>query len=162
MSLLKRNLELYLWWAEVRAAFFKPCSFVLARLGVTPNMVTYAGNASMVLFLVFIKRDIKIALIFAAATYIIDLLDGALARYLNKLSDKGKFIDSFADHINYLLLTVGLVYAGIVNPLLGMIVLYLILMDTVLRAMFSSFYIKSDWHFKIFSGPLPGTIMHTC
>lgn len=162
MNLLRKNLELYLWWANVRAAFFKPISFVLAKLHITPNVVTYAGTASMVCCVIFMKRDVKISLIFAAATYLMDLLDGALARYLNHLSDKGKFIDSFSDHINYLLLNVGFVYTGILNPMLGMLVLYLILMDTVLRAVYSSFYIKSDWHFKIFSGPLPGTIMHTC
>lgn len=162
MSLLKKNLEFYLWWADVRAAFFKPISFVLAKLGITPNMVTYAGTLSMICCVIFIRRDPYISLIFAASTYLIDLLDGALARYLNHLSDKGKFIDSFADHTNYLLLNVGFVYAAIVNPLLAMAVVYLILMNTVLRAIFSSFYIKSDWHFKIFSGPLPGTIMHSC
>jgi len=42
--------------------------------------------------------------------WLVDLLDGSLARYLNSQNDKGRFLDSLVDNFMYACLILGFIY----------------------------------------------------
>ena len=49
-------------------------------------------------------------IVFYAIFWLLDLFDGALARYLNKQSDKGRFLDTLVDNFMYGVLMVGMIH----------------------------------------------------
>lgn len=76
------------------------------NLNITPNQISYLRLfilSSMIIFLLFLAPILNLRifyLIVAILFYFIlltDWLDGAIARGLNKISEKGTFLDSIAD-----------------------------------------------------------------
>jgi phosphatidylglycerophosphate synthase len=50
------------------------------------------------------------AFVFYVIFWLLDLFDGALVRYLNKTSDKGRFLDTLVDNFMYGVLMVGMIH----------------------------------------------------
>lgn len=84
-----------------RAYWLKPLYKVLTAIGVTPNALTFvrflAGPAFFFYFPVY-PRKMTLVLLIASA---MDWLDGGLARYQGRQSDRGKFWDVLVDYLNY-------------------------------------------------------------
>ncbi len=73
----------------------------LARLGVTPNMVTLAGTVGIVVVCcTLVPRGYVFWSVLALGLLALtDLLDGAIARYTGRTSTWGAFLDSVCDRI---------------------------------------------------------------
>ena len=73
----------------------------LARLGVTPNMVTVAGTAGIVVVCcTLVPRGYIFWSVWALVLLTLtDLLDGAIARHTGRASAWGAFLDSVCDRI---------------------------------------------------------------
>ncbi len=85
----------------LRSRIFKPLLKILLRFGVTANRLT---NFRIVLGLVFLAVsffDVALAGIILIIALCLDEIDGSLARFEKKASDKGKFLDMFADSVIY-------------------------------------------------------------
>lgn len=88
----------------------------LARAGVTPDMVTFAGlviNAGVAWVLSSGRLQLGGGLLLLAGAF--DMLDGALARRSQKLSKFGAFLDSTLDRYSEAIVLIGLVYAEAVR-----------------------------------------------
>jgi len=140
---------------KIKASSLKPLLKLLAVLSVTPNMVSFSGIIFALFFAILIKTNLTLALIFLIVSLLTDGIDGALARYQKKASDRGKFVDVFCSSIVVVIFLAGIVYAGLVSGLVALVFAYLNLLSKVLAAIKNSAYLKSDWRFKIFTGPLP-------
>jgi CDP-diacylglycerol--glycerol-3-phosphate 3-phosphatidyltransferase len=94
--------------------FSDPIVDLLARAGVTPNMLTVAGVAGNVVAAVLAGRGEFVAaglLVLAASS--LDMLDGALARATGKATDFGFVFDAVMDRISEAVVLFGLlVYFG--------------------------------------------------
>ncbi len=98
----------------------------LARVGVSPNIVTVSSMILLVIFLLiyyFIWSNTFVLLIGVIASALCDVLDGALARYLNKVSRFGAFLDSTIDRVNDLIMLLFLKFIGISDLLVYSLVL---------------------------------------
>ena len=140
---------------KIKANSLRPLLKLLAVLNVTPNMVSFSGIIFALFFAILIKTNLTLALIFLIVSLLTDGIDGALARYQKKASDRGKFVDVFCSSIVVIIFLAGIVYAGLVSGLVAMIFAYLNLLSKVLASIKNSAYFKSDWKFKTFTGPLP-------
>ena len=81
-------------WLQISFAVVKP----LAKLKVTPNLLTFAGLVSAVALWKF--ADSWIAAIFLVLSLFFDGIDGSLAIVSRATSKFGAFTDSFADRLS--------------------------------------------------------------
>ncbi|MFQ5620343.1 MAG: CDP-alcohol phosphatidyltransferase family protein [Candidatus Nanoarchaeia archaeon] len=145
--------------AGMRQVVFKPLVLFLDKVGVTPNMMSYTGVLVMILFAYMLPIDLMVAFYLALIGFLIDLVDGPLARYQKVSSDKGKFIDMVCDSLVFTIFCVGLVYAGLANGLVAVVFVYVMLMDKLLRCIRNGVYYKSKWLFKAVAGFVPNFIV---
>jgi phosphatidylglycerophosphate synthase len=96
---------------KFRAKYFLPVLQLLAMLRITPNQITIFR----LLFLLpiayyFVVENLTGVFIYYVIFWLLDLFDGALARYLNKQSDKGRFLDTLVDNFMYGMIMVGMIH----------------------------------------------------
>ncbi|MFC7331249.1 phosphatidylinositol phosphate synthase [Marinactinospora rubrisoli] len=74
----------------------------LARLGVTPNMVTLVGTAGVVAGALFCypRGDLFVGTLVITLFVLFDMLDGAVARATGATSKWGAFLDSTLDRLS--------------------------------------------------------------
>jgi phosphatidylglycerophosphate synthase len=80
---------------------------LLARIGVSPNTVSFTGMACGILagWAYYHYQDIRYAVagfVLMVAWHILDGVDGQLARLTNSQSEFGKVIDGIADNVTFL------------------------------------------------------------
>lgn len=96
-----------------------PVARVLARLGVTPNWLTFAGLVLTVAGMAIALAGSRIAgALVLALGLAIDAFDGAVARARGSASDFGAFYDSVADRIGDAVIFAGLAWLMLPDPLL--------------------------------------------
>jgi len=149
----------YQSYRDFRDNLLRPVVKILDMLSIKPRILSYMGVLTMLLFIVFVRSKPVLALVFMLITILFDNVDGPLARYQKRSSDKGKFVDVICDNLNFSLFIIGLVLAGLINGLVGMIYIYFMLFSKVLRAIWHSKYYKSDWMFKPIAGLLPNVFV---
>jgi phosphatidylglycerophosphate synthase len=94
-----------------RAKYLTPVLHLLAILKITPNQITIGR----LLFIIpiawyFYEENLSGVLVCYLIFWLLDLFDGALARYLNKQNDKGRFLDTLVDNFMYGILMVGMIH----------------------------------------------------
>lgn len=86
---------------------------ILAKSGITPNMVTMTGLILTLLSCLFFLMSNNCFLfgIFLAITFIFDYLDGAVARVTNKCTKFGSYLDAVIDRYQEVMVyfTIGIV-----------------------------------------------------
>lgn len=104
MRRLREMIEAYV------KGLLQPAARRLAATGITPNQVTIAGLVAVLLAAVLIGYGYLVAggLLFLAGS-LFDLMDGVLARALERTTDIGAFLDSSLDRIGE-----GVVFAALV------------------------------------------------
>ncbi|NMC51785.1 CDP-alcohol phosphatidyltransferase family protein [Candidatus Kuenenbacteria bacterium] len=94
---------------ESKDKLLRPVLFFLRKIGFTANILSTL-KVVVACLAVYIARE---NLIFAAwvfmGVYFLDVLDGSMARYMGKNSDRGKFIDVFTDQAIYTLIVFTLI-----------------------------------------------------
>jgi phosphatidylglycerophosphate synthase len=100
-------------WQTWRGRVLAPLLKVLAGIRVTPNHLTLlsllAGLAFSPVFL-WVSRPAAFALLLAHV--LLDGLDGPLARFTGRASNRGSFSDTMADQVVVTFSTVTLIHAG--------------------------------------------------
>lgn len=72
--------------------------------------------------------------IFILFSGIFDVFDGVIARYHNKTSDFGAFLDSTMDRISDAVIIIGLVIEGFITWLIGVLAIHSAIMVSYVRA----------------------------
>jgi len=138
---------------------FAPLIKLLALMSIPPAAISYL---SVLFMLGFIASIFFLNFYWGAAFVILamlmDALDGGLARYIKKGSDRGKFIDVVCDGLVFTLFVLGLGILGAVPWLWVSLVIYFMLSSRVFRGIYHSKYFKSKWKFKAVIGYIPMVI----
>lgn len=151
--------ELYQKLTYKRDKIMLPFSFLLAKLGITPNIITTLGIASMFGFVYFFPFQPKLAVNFIFLAILCDLLDGSLARYKKTSSDKGKFIDMIADVLNFFVFLCGLSLVDLIPSTILICLAFFMLFSKVLRVFSNSQNYESDWLFRAVAGFTPNLVV---
>ncbi len=112
----------------------RPVARLLARLGLTPNLVTLAGLAiaGAGAYMIAIGHWWGGGLIVLFAG-VFDLFDGALARATGKVSDFGALLDSTIDRVSEAVVLLGLLaYYLSTDDDLGSILVYVALVGSIM------------------------------
>jgi phosphatidylglycerophosphate synthase len=132
-----------------RAKYFKPILKFLADHKITPNQIT---NFRLLFVLpiayYFLWGNLLGVFVFYVLFWLLDLFDGALARYLNNPSDKGRFLDTLVDNFMYGVLMVGIIHMH--AAWLWLLAANIVLEYTVqvLGIIKKQQGVSSDWFFK--------------
>ncbi|MFA6547666.1 MAG: CDP-alcohol phosphatidyltransferase family protein [Candidatus Magasanikbacteria bacterium] len=134
---------------EIRARLFDPVLRFLTKCKITANGITNfrlaLGVFAVILGFYFYRYDEAIFLLLIVG--VLDLLDGALARFQNKSSDRGKFLDIFVDYLAYgfvLFLTLFIVS----NYRLVIYNIFIVPVCTLLAIIKKQEFVPSDWIIK--------------
>ena len=88
-----------------------PILFLLLKLKLTPNAVTFLGFLICCISAYFISSGSFLAggllVLFSG---FMDIFDGALARKMELMSDRGAFLDSTFDRLSEAIVLIGLIY----------------------------------------------------
>ena len=105
----------------------RPVAGVLAKMGVSPNMVTFAGLVGAGISAWLISEGMLwiggVVMLFAG---ILDLFDGALARSTGQDSAFGALLDSVVDRVSEIVVLLGLlIHYARADSLEGTVLVYL-------------------------------------
>lgn len=144
---------------KVRAKLSNPIVKILAKIGITPNMLSYLGVLSMLAFILFIQSNPWISFwLLVFAIFVDAFLDGALARYLKKASDKGKFIDMVCDVTVFALFIVGVNMINLVDAVPAILFVYFMFMSKLLMVIKKNIGEQTDWLIHPFAGFFPNML----
>ncbi len=149
----------YLRIMRVRDAVLMPLTRLWAALGVTPNTLSGAGVLVMAGFAATAKNSPSWAVFMLVLAMLLDLNDGALARYLKVDNDRGKFTDMVCDSLVYTLFVVGMLHAGLLTPAAGLLLAYFMLLSKVMRSIWNASFLQTDWRFKTVAGFVPNCVV---
>ncbi|MFX1379051.1 MAG: CDP-alcohol phosphatidyltransferase family protein [Promethearchaeota archaeon] len=119
----------------------RPVEFLIKHK-FTPNKISLIGFvcslvASLIIaiyglyFSIWLSWIIPVIMGIAGA---MDLFDGEVARRTNKETQAGAFLDSNLDRLSDAILVLALIYGGLVDFLLGYIILFLVIMISYIRS----------------------------
>ena len=119
----------------------RPVEFLIKH-NFTPNKISYLGFfctlvGSLILaiyglyFSIWLSWIIPFILGIAGA---FDLFDGEVARRTGNETQAGAFLDSNLDRLSDAILILGLIYGGLVDYILGYVILFLVIMISYIRS----------------------------
>ena len=119
----------------------RPVEFLIKH-NFTPNKISCIGFActlvaSLIIALYGLFFSIWLSWIIPAIIGIagaMDLFDGEVARRTNNETQAGAFLDSNLDRLSDAIFILGLIYGGLVNYLIGYIILFLVIMISYTRS----------------------------
>ncbi|GBE55429.1 MAG TPA: CDP-alcohol phosphatidyltransferase family protein [Euryarchaeota archaeon] len=121
-----------------------PIAKIFAFLRISPSLITIMGFvASVIAALSFYTGNLSLALVFLILAGFFDVMDGAVARLLNRISDFGAFFDSVLDRYSDAAVLIGLTLY-LHAYLLGMFALAGSFMVSYTRARAEHFIPKCD------------------
>ena len=138
---------------NTRDRLFLPIIKLFSLLGFKPNDLSILGFAFGILTLLSSTISIKLSAFFLLLAILFDTWDGSLARYLNKQTDRGKFLDMTIDIFVLTFALLAMVQNNLINAVNGGLCIFLSLFTLVVIIIYKSFKYKiTDWLFKAFAG----------
>lgn len=130
---------------KIRANLFEPLFRFLTYLRIRPNHITAFRLLSIPVYLYYIVLSPMIAVTAIIIGSLLDLFDGALARYQKTQSDRGKFWDVLVDHLLFVFGIFGVFFIGTVDPVQLGYLLVLAPVMFLLATIYASEGLKTDW-----------------
>lgn len=112
-------------WQQLRQRFLSPIAFVLSRLGISANMLSFASVIFGLGFFLLAPFQFAIAFWLLVASILCDGLDGVEARLTKTNTAKGAFTDMFCDQVVVAFSVAGLAWKGLIHPVLAILFVYI-------------------------------------
>ena len=133
----------------LRARLYNPLLRILTNCGITPSFITNLRLIGGIVFYIFFFTNPVWFSILLLVLLLLDTVDGALARFQNNASDRGKFLDVFVDHVSYSLLLLLLlrISSDTFSVSYNLFIIPIVyLLATIKKEEFK----KSDWLIKVY------------
>jgi CDP-diacylglycerol---glycerol-3-phosphate 3-phosphatidyltransferase len=89
--------------------YFRPFLWAFGKSGISPNVITILGMGCGVVCGYFLAvGNVPLAAVFFALSGVLDLVDGYVAKKLDKVTVFGSFLDSFSDRISDAAIYIGI------------------------------------------------------
>ncbi len=112
-----------------------PIGKALARIGLTPNMMTISSILISLLSLYyFYHKNLLYAFIIIVIAGILDIMDGAIARATGRVSKFGTLLDNTADRVVEGIAILGLVIGGYIYGWIGVLTIMAMYLPSYIRA----------------------------
>src|SRR5947207_1833868 len=124
-SIYSEDEELVLVRSQrIRQALLAPIASLLSRLGITPDMLSFASVALAIAFALLAPSYFSIAFWLLVASIICDGLDGVEARLTGKNTSQGSFTDAFCDQAVVAFSVAGMAWRGDIDAGLAILFVY--------------------------------------
>lgn len=144
----RRMHPLYDKMVETKMVVLRPLLFLLTKLRITSNHITSLSLLVFLFSFYFIEKNPWIVVIlYCVSLYLLDSIDGALARYQKTADDRGKFIDVIRDNLIFVIFGLSLIKAGYIDAFLGCTFVVLGIIFEMLSTIRKAIRFKSDWFF---------------
>jgi phosphatidylglycerophosphate synthase len=111
-------------WQRKRQRLLTPIAIVLSRLGISADMLSFASVFFGLGFFLLAPFQFAIAFWLLVASVICDGLDGVEARLKGATTPRGSFTDMFCDQLVVAFSVAGMVWKGLIQPVLAIIFVY--------------------------------------
>ena len=108
-------------WQRMRQRFLSPIAFVLVRLGISADMLSFASVVLGIGFFLYAPFQFTVAFWFLIASLVCDSLDGVEARLTGTNTVRGSFTDVFCDQLVVAFTVAGMAWKGLIHPALAVI-----------------------------------------
>jgi phosphatidylglycerophosphate synthase len=132
-------------WQRLRQKLLLPLAVGLDHLRIRPDMLYWSSVILGVGFFFLARLRFEVAFWLLVGSILLDTLDGVLARYRRADSTKGSFTDMFCDEAVVALTVGGLVWRGVINPVLGILFVYLYTLLVTLLLLHQLLNVTSQW-----------------
>jgi len=142
------DVKIYNSFLKVRMKLFKPILFILTKLHITANILSLVSILIMLpsFYYIDIRPEIVVILYFFGV-FVLDILDGPLARYQKLNNDKGKFIDVVKDYIVFAIFTIALLKGEFIDVFWGSIFLFLTIIFDISGIIYKAIHTTTNWFF---------------
>jgi archaetidylinositol phosphate synthase len=115
------------------------------KVHINPDIVTIIGLLlSIFAGVLFASGNLVAGAIFIIISGFCDMIDGAIARTQNRKTKFGGFLDSTCDRFADGAILIGIMYSGIINPILGALAIHSSLTVSYIRSRAESEGIRCD------------------
>ena len=105
------------------------------RININPNILTAISPLIAIISAIFFGTgNLLMGGIFILISGVFDVFDGAIARYHNKTSDFGAFLDSTMDRFSDAIIIIGIIWGGYTSWLLGILAIHSAITVSYVRA----------------------------
>lgn len=132
-------------WQQIRQFFLAPIAFVLSRLGISPDMLSYASVVLGIAFCMLAPFHFAFAFWLLMASIICDGLDGVEARLMRTNTARGSFTDMFCDVAVVAFSVAGMAWKGAIHPVLAILFVYVYTALVILLVLHRMLQISSHW-----------------
>src|SRR6266581_4347860 len=132
-------------WQRIRQGFLGPLAFVLSRLGITPDMLSFTSVIFGLGFCLLAPFQFTIAFWLLIASIICDGLDGVEARLKKTNTERGAFTDMFCDQMVVAFSVAGMAWIGKIHPVLAILFVYVYTALVTFLVMHRKLRVTSHW-----------------
>jgi phosphatidylglycerophosphate synthase len=111
-------------WQRLRQRFLGPIAVLLARLGLSADMLSFASVLFGLGFFLLAPVQFAVAFWLLVASIVLDGLDGVEARLTKTNTARGSFTDMFCDEVVVAFSVGGLAWKGLIHPVLAVLFVY--------------------------------------
>jgi phosphatidylglycerophosphate synthase len=111
-------------WQQVRLRPLGPIAFVLSRLGISADMLSYTSVLFGLGFCLLAPFQFEVAFWLLVASVVCDGLDGVEARLTKTNTTRDSFTDLSCDVAVVALVVAGLAWKGLIHPALAVLFVY--------------------------------------
>ena len=130
---------------RLRPLLKKTLEPIAKRINVNPNIITAISPLIALISAIFFGfENLLMGGVFILFSGIFDLIDGAVARYHNKTSDFGSFLDSTMDRFSDAIIIIGLIWGGYATWIIGVLAIHSSMTVSYIRAKAESKGIPSN------------------
>ena len=108
-------------WQRMRQRLLSPIAFVLVRLGISADMLSFASVLLGIGFFLYAPFQFTVAFWFLIASLVCDSLDGVEARLTGTNTMRGSLTDVFCDQLVVAFTVAGMAWKGLIHPALAVI-----------------------------------------
>ena len=112
---------------------------IAKELNIDPNLITiFSLIIAAIAAIFFALNDLILGGVLILLSGLLDVFDGAIARYHNKASKFGAFLDSTTDRFSDALIIIGLIVGGYTNWVIGILAIHSSITVSYVRAIAES------------------------
>ncbi len=132
-------------WQRIRQFFLAPIASVLSRLGISPDMLSFASVGLGIGFFLLAPFQFTVAFWLLVASIICDGLDGVEARLRGTNTPRGSFTDMFCDQAVVAFSVAGMVWKGSINPVLAILFVFVYTALVIFLILHRMLQVSSHW-----------------
>jgi phosphatidylglycerophosphate synthase len=145
-SIYSEDEELVLGpWQRIRQGFLGPIAYVLSRLGISPDMLSFTSVVFGIGFCLFAPFQFTVAFWLLVASIICDGLDGVEARLTKTNTASGSFTDMFCDQLVVAFSVAGMAWKNLIHPVLAVLFVYVYTALVIFLVLHRMLQVSSHW-----------------